>query len=214
MLAANSKFSNTMYGPGRPLVAVGARGLQVPGNMQPGRALGVEANSEEFLFLFWEHHRELSSSSVFVRRDLQLSCFSWKLVGEPICRTLAGRDAGGGSFRASRQAWAGWPLGGNSPQTPEKGPPATGCPLLAKPDRAEGAGPVAVVPGMGARTPLLCFPCVLCRLQGSCSVRGKWSNVGAGGSGQMAELFILSGLQEVLILGLCLQQGKTGHVLS
>lgn len=150
MLAANSKFSNTMYGPGRPLAAVGARGPRVPWNMRPGRALGVEMHSEEFLFSFWEHHRELSGSSFFVRRDLRSSCFSWKPVGKPICRTLVGRGAGGGSFQASRQAWAGWPLGGNSPQTPGKGPPTTGCPLLARLDRAKGAGPVEVAPGVGA----------------------------------------------------------------
>lgn len=162
MLVANSIFSKTTYGPSRPWVAVGVRESQVAAlprsSTTARRASGCgqhcpewKCTSEEFLFSFREYHRELPSSSVFVRRDLWSSCFSWKPVGKRICRALAGR--GGGRLFPGLHTQPGWGgfLGGISPQAPGNGPLTTshwdGPTSLARPDRLSCADPVAVASG-------------------------------------------------------------------
>lgn len=62
--------------------------------------------------------RNLSSGSVSVKRNLRLSCFSWRLWRKPICGALA-RSGGGRAWGHSIQPgqnlgwrWEGWSEGG------------------------------------------------------------------------------------------------------
>lgn len=123
-----------------------------------------------------------------MRRDLRSLCFSWRPLGEPICRALVGEGCGKGRLHLGLQTEPG--RGGClvriSPQAPEDGPPSSPSTRAAP---THGSGRT----GLGGQTSWLshlavsprglgfCFSGMCAHCQGLCSLGSKWSIVGARG---------------------------------
>lgn len=115
-----------------------------------------------------------------MRRDLRSSCFSWRPLGEPICRALGGVWQGEAPSRPPDRPGRGGCLVGISPQTPRNGLPPHQA--LGQPDpsvRLDGAGWTRQA--LSPRGLRFCFPGMMVHSQGPCSLRSKWSIIGARG---------------------------------